>query len=165
MNVVLIGIGQPLRGDDGIGPESVRRWSSDYSSTAKDPRIQILCLETPGLGLLDYFEDADSAILVDAVSTGRPAGTVQVFDPIPNSGLSAAEKTAHGFGIAETISVARKAGAHLPQRLVLVGIEGEQYELGRGVSDSVLAALPAAAGTIQEIVSSLLSTKSTKDTK
>ncbi|MBN2084981.1 MAG: hydrogenase maturation protease [Anaerolineales bacterium] len=159
MNIAVIGIGQSLRGDDGIGPEAVRHWSADHSPTAEDPQIHVMILETPGLGLLDDLETADSAVLVDAVSTGRPAGTIRVFDPIPDTSLSAAEKTAHGFGVAESISVARKTGARLPQRLILIGIEGGQYELGRGLSDSVSAALPVAAEKIQEIVLDFLPTK------
>jgi hydrogenase maturation protease len=162
MNTVLIGIGQPLRGDDGAGPLAVERWSKEFSATASDPKLQLFLLETPGLGLLDYLEDADSAILVDAVSTGRPIGTVQVFDPVPDSSLSAAEKTAHGFGVAESISVARTAGARLPRRLILIGIEGQHYALGGGLSDPVRAALPVAAEKIQKTVSELLSTKDTK---
>jgi hydrogenase maturation protease len=162
MNIAVIGIGQSLRGDDGIGPAAVQLWSSVHPQTAKDPQLQIHLLETPGLGLLNDLEFPDAAVLVDAVSTGHPAGTLGVFDPIPNTGLAAAEKTAHGFGIAETISLARKTGARLPRRLILIGIEGAQYELGRGLSDSVRAALPAVAEKIQQIVSELLSTKDTK---
>jgi len=159
MNVAVIGIGQSLRGDDGIGPEAVRLWSSIHPKISQDPRILIILLETPGLGLLADLESPDAAVLVDAVSTGRPAGTVGVFDPIPNTGLSAAEKTAHGFGVAETISVARKSGARLPEHLILIGVEGGQYDLGRSLSDPVRAALPAAAEKIQEMVLNFLSTK------
>ncbi len=165
MNIAVIGIGQSLRGDDGIGPEAVRQWTADFPQTAANPRIHTLLLETPGLGLLDDLAGADAVILVDAVATGKPAGTLRVFDPIPNTSLSAAEKTAHGFGIAESISLARKTGARLPERLILIGIEGGQYELGRSLSDPVRAALPLAVDKIQEIITNLLSTKSTKDTK
>ncbi len=112
--------------------------------------------------MLDDLAGADAAILVDAVSTGEPAGAVRVFDPIPNTSLSAAEKTAHGFGVAESISLARKAGTRLPERLILIGVEGGQYELGRSLSDPVRAALPFAAEKIQEMVLVFLSTKDTK---
>jgi hydrogenase maturation protease len=156
MNVTVFGVGQSLRGDDGIGPEAVCRWSLMYPSTAADPRVQILLLETPGLNLLDFLEKADS---------GQPAGRVQVITQIPDSGLSAAEKTAHGFGIAETLSVARKTRTRLPEHLILIGIEGKNYELGSGLSDPVRAALTAAVEKIQEIVINFLSTKSTKDTR
>lgn len=162
MNVIVIGIGQSLRGDDGIGLAAVRQWSQDFPSSTADPRIKTILLETPGLDLLDYFEGSDSVILVDAISTGRPAGEIQVITSVPETGLSAAEKTAHGFGVAETISVALKTGIRLPEHLILIGVEGDQYELGRGLSEPVRRAIPGAAAKIQEKVSDLLSTKHTK---
>jgi hydrogenase maturation protease len=156
MKITLIGIGQSLRGDDGIGPAAVRQWSLDFSATASDPRVNILSLETPGLDLLEYLEGADAAVLVDAVSTGKSPGTVQVMASIPESGLSASEKTAHGFGVAETISVARKTGIRLPQRLILIGIEGKQFELGSGLSEPVHLAIPEAVREIQKLVAEAL---------
>jgi hydrogenase maturation protease len=162
MNIAVIGIGQSLRGDDGIGPATIRQWSLDFPATASNPRVKTILLETPGLDLLDCFEGSDSVILVDAICTGRPAGTIQVIMSLPESGLSAAEKTAHGFGVAESISVARKTGMPLPERLILIGIEGRRYDLGSGLSDPVRAAIPDAAARIQEKVIEFLSTKSTK---
>ncbi|MBN1440577.1 MAG: hydrogenase maturation protease [Anaerolineales bacterium] len=161
MNVVLIGIGQYLRGDDGAGPEAVRRWSAEFPAAAQDPRLQILLLETPGLGLLPDLESADAAVLVDAVAAGLPPGSVRVFDPIPEAGLTPAEKTAHGFGVAEAVSVARRTGLQLPPRLVLIGIEGEKYELGTGLSHSVSTSLSWAVRTIQSTILELLSAKNT----
>ena len=164
MNIAVIGIGQSLRGDDGIGPEAVRRWSSAFPQTAEDPRIQIHLLETPGLGLLHYLEAVDCAVLVDAVSTGGNPGTIRIFNPIPDSRLSASEKTAHGFGVAETLSIARRTGTRLPDCLILIGIEGRQFELGSGLSQPVHAAASAAAEKIEELVKGILSAKSAKIT-
>jgi hydrogenase maturation protease len=152
MNLTVIGIGQSLRGDDGAGPETVRRWSAEFARAPHSAALRVELLETPGLELLDHFDDCNAAILVDAVSTGKPAGTVSVFSPIPETGMTAAEKTAHGFGAAETISIARKTGARLPEQLILIGIEGEQYQLGRGLSDSVQAAIPNAVAILQKEV-------------
>jgi hydrogenase maturation protease len=157
MNIAVIGIGQSLRGDDGIGLKAVQRWSLEFPATAGDPRVQIHLLETPGLELLEYLEDADAVILVDAVSTGRDAGTIQVVSPIPEVPPSVAEKTAHGFGITEVLALARKTGAPLPECRILIGIEGTEFGMGTGLSDSVRQALPAAVARIQEKISDLLS--------
>jgi hydrogenase maturation protease len=111
-------------------------------------------LETPGLGLLDYFADADAAVLVDAVSSGKPPGTVQVFDPFPESLPRAGEKTAHGFGAAEAVALARTSGKRLPQRLILIGIEASGFALGNGLSGPVRDAMPRAVKAIQQAVES-----------
>jgi hydrogenase maturation protease len=163
MNIAVIGIGQPLRGDDGIGPAAVRLWSEDSRPASFSPHsLQVEILETPGLALIDSLQDCDAAVLVDAVSTGRPAGTVSVFPAVPETGITAAEKTAHGFGVAETLSLARRSGARLPDPIRMIGVEGEQYQLGKGLSESVLAAMPNAAAWIQKSILEIISAKEEK---
>jgi hydrogenase maturation protease len=156
MNIALFGIGQSLRGDDGIGPETVRRWSLEHTSAASDPRVKTYILEAPGLDLLDYLEEADAAVIVDAVSSGAAPGAIHVTPTIPESGMSAAEKTAHGFGVAETLAVARRTGRRLPGVIYLVGVEGAGYELGSGLSEPVRNALPDAVRAIQKQIAAIL---------
>jgi hydrogenase maturation protease len=164
MNIAVIGIGQPLRGDDGIGPAAVRRWSDDpRPAPGRSNSIRVEFFETPGLELIDHLQNCDAAILVDAVSTGRPAGTVSVFPAMPETGITSAEKSAHGFGVAETLALARRSGAHLPESLILIGVEGKQFRLGEGLSEPVRSALPHASAAITREVTAILSTKYTKE--
>jgi len=153
MNIALVGIGQPLRGDDGIGPEAVRQWSRQHAQSASDPSVQIVIAETPGLELLELMRDADAVILVDAAQSGDPAGTVRVRTSLPEAGSTPAEKTAHGFGVAEAIALARKIGARLPAHIVFIGVEGSRWELGEDLSDPVRRAIPEAAREIQNQIS------------
>ena len=150
MRLLVLGIGHELRGDDGAGLQAVRRWQQQHPAVSHDPIIDILLTETPGLELLDHLEGADAAVLVDAVTSGKPPGTVQVFDPFPESRPNAGEKTAHGFGIAESIALARMAGRRLPDVLILIGIEVSQVALGSNLSESVRRAMPQAVKAIQE---------------
>jgi hydrogenase maturation protease len=156
MNIVLLGIGQSLRGDDGIGPESIRRWSRQYPSAAADPRVKTRIKETPGLDLLDDLEQADAALIVDAVSTGAPPGTIHILPSVPETGMSAAEKTAHGFGVAETLAVARRTGRRLPGEIRLIGIEGADFNLGSGFSEPVRNAVPDAVRAIHTQITAFL---------
>jgi hydrogenase maturation protease len=149
MNITLIGIGQPLRGDDGVGPEAVRRWSREFPQTSSNPKIKTIITETPGLNLLEYFQDVDVVILVDAEDSGNPAGAVRVHSSIPEAGSTPAEKTAHGFGVAETIAIARELGVCLPPHIILIGVEGSQWELGKDLSEPVRRAVPLAVREIQ----------------
>ncbi len=152
MKISVIGIGQSLRGDDGIGPEAVHRWSQDRPPISPDPRVETVFLETPGLDLLEYLEDTDAAVLVDAVSSGNIPGTVQVVTSFPETGISSGEKTAHGFGVAETIALARKSGSRMPGRLTLIGIEASEFTMGRGLSEPVRLAIPEVVREIQRII-------------
>jgi hydrogenase maturation protease len=157
MRIVLIGLGQPLRGDDGAGFAAVQSWARKYKQTATDAQIRIVLTETPGLGLLDLLEDSEAVILVDAISTNVPAGSVQVFSSIPDIPADASVKTAHGLGVLETLALARRTDTLLPSQIALVGIEGRQFKLGEGLSDPVRLAIPKAVQKIQELIASFSS--------
>jgi hydrogenase maturation protease len=154
MNITLIGIGQPLRGDDGAGPEAVRQWSREHPEKASDPNLQIVITETPGLDLLELMRDTDAVILVDAAVSGDPAGTVRVRSALPKGISTPAEKTAHGFGVAETLALAGKIGTRLPARLVFIGVEGSRWDMGTDLSDPVQRAIPAVVREIQNQIES-----------
>lgn len=149
MTIALIGIGQSLRGDDGAGPEAVRQWSRGHPQSASDPNLHIIITETPGLDLLEWIKDIDAAILVDAAESGEPAGTVRVRATIPAPGSTPAEKSAHGFGVAETLALAGIVGTRLPPRLVFITVEGSRWDMGSDLSDPVRRAIPSAVREIQ----------------
>jgi hydrogenase maturation protease len=155
MNLVVVALGQPLRGDDGAGAEALRFWMKGHPAEARKLEGRLLFLETPGLGLLDDLSGAGAALLIDSISSGAPAGSVRVWEELPKERVSSAEKTAHGFGFLETITLARKSGMPLPERICLIGIEAGSFALGAGLSAKVRAALPRAAEEIDRMVRKL----------
>jgi hydrogenase maturation protease len=159
MRIVLIGIGQTLRGDDGAGPASVQWWEKKYYRNAPDPSIRILYAETPGLSLLEFLEGFDAAVFVDSIQTGRPPGSISIFNPVPSpEKMVSSGKTAHGIGLLETLAIANRTGHPLPSRLILVGIEAARFDIGEDLDPVVRSALPQAAKAIQDCIAKLLST-------
>ncbi|MFZ0731436.1 MAG: hydrogenase maturation protease [Candidatus Sulfotelmatobacter sp.] len=117
----IIGCGNLHRGDDAAGimvAERIRALGIQAS----------VCIG--GFAqLMDMWHGADEVIVIDAVVTGAPAGTVHLWDgrhPIPFAKSSA---STHGMGIAEAIELAR-ALKRLPGRLQIYGIEGQNFEIG-----------------------------------
>jgi hydrogenase maturation protease len=110
---MVIGVGNPTRGDDGAGLEVARRVVSVESHQALNGSYE----------LMDVWEGADEVIVVDAARSGSPPGTVHRFDahdePLP-TGLLAT--STHSVGVGETIEMARLLG-RLPKRVVVYGIE------------------------------------------
>ena len=151
--LVIVGLGQEIRGDDGAGIAAVRSWQAKYTETASHPLIRVELVETPGLALTDILAGAQVALIVDAVQSGQPAGEVSLVEESQLETYSSGTGTAHGFGVAETLSLARSLEpAKLPNRLILLGIEAGDLGLGHGLSAPVEAALPAAARFIQELI-------------
>jgi len=151
MNILVLGIGQSLRGDDSIGLEAVRRWQADFPETAGRVRVE-LC-ELPGLGLLNLLEGMQAAIIVDALHTATVPGTLYRLDPEDLAAFTTGTGSAHGWGVAETLSMGRSLYPALAKcRVTLIGIAGGQFEMGAGLSPAVQAALGKAAAMIEKEV-------------
>ena len=156
MRLTVVGIGQTLRGDDAAGIEAVRRWERIFQETAQRPEVTVQYSELPGLGLLSLLEGFNAAVLVDAVSSAAAAGMVRRLDPEELGSFDTGARSAHGWGIAETLQLDRQAHPSRPLQVRLIGIEAGQVELGRPLSAEVEAALPAACQAIEEEVRAML---------
>jgi len=145
---LIIGIGNPDRGDDGAGRAAVARLKTRLP---KDIRVT----ESDGdaTALLARFSEADDVILIDAAMSGAVPGTLGRFDaheaPLPaaRSGMST-----HGFGLAEAIELARTLG-QLPKRCVVYAIEGRSFAIGDRLSPDVEAGVEAAVARILDTLS------------
>jgi hydrogenase maturation protease len=145
--VVVIGVGNALRGDDGAGlavAEEVR------ARSAETVEVRI-CEEEPSR-LIDALGDADVAIIADAVSTGAAGGTVHRFDASAVA-LPARElrSSTHALGISETLELARALG-RLPQQTVVFGIEGLDFTAHEGLTPTVAEGVARAAAEVLEEV-------------
>lgn len=144
--VVCIGVGNPFRRDDGFGQAVVERLRGQI------PRWVTLRLEIgDGTELLNAWNGADYAILVDAMQSGTP-GTIYRLDAKKEKlpGRFSRSST-HAFGIIEAIALARAMG-ELPAELIIYGIEALDFSVGTGLSPEVAEAVPRTANLIlQEI--------------
>jgi hydrogenase maturation protease len=155
MRLVVIGIGQSLRGDDAAGLEAVRQWQETYPETAQ--YVNVILSELPGMGLIDLLDGSEAAILVDAVHGAAEAGSLHHIRPEKLETFTPGSASAHGWGVAETLELARKLYPELEDyRIALIGIEAATLEMGSGLSPQVQAALPKAAEMIEREVKALL---------
>ncbi len=60
MDIVIIGIGQTLRGDDGAGLAAVQLWQRIYPPSTDLPSVRVELAELPGLSLIDLFMGTDA---------------------------------------------------------------------------------------------------------
>ena len=146
--VVVIGVGNPDRGDDGVGPEVLARLAGRVPGGV---RLMRLAGADPA-EIMEAWSGSAGAILVDATVSGVAPGTITRFDavagPLP-AGVRLA--STHVLGAETAVEMARALG-RLPGRLVVYGVEGESFAAGSGLSPVVVAALPAAAERILEEV-------------
>lgn len=145
MATIVIGLGNPDRGDDAAGREVARRLRETGLLSA-----DILELDGEATALLARLEGASAAILVDASISGGPPGMVRRFDvaagPLPSGAFGV---SSHGFGLAEAIELARALGA-LPPRCIVYAIEGERFDIGAPMSACVWAAIGGLAQRVRD---------------
>lgn len=133
----VIGCGNVLAGDDSAGVEIVRRLRA-----RGDCRCALRDLPHGGVELLESFEEADVILFLDAVSSGAPPGTVHLV-PLPWPGIEPrglSSLSSHGWGLAETLELARALGRRAP-RLMLLGVEVAGVSLAAGRSVAVEEAI------------------------
>ena len=105
--------------------------------------------EGEAIGLLELWQGADTAVVIDAVRSGAPPGTIHRLDathaPLPSL---VRRSSSHTIGIGDAIELARALGT-LPRRIRVYGIEGHRFEAGGGLSDEVCAALDPLVGELR----------------
>jgi hydrogenase maturation protease len=136
----VIGIGSPF-GDDRAGLEVAARIVA-----APPPDVQVVVADRPGIDLVELLRGVDATIVIDAVRSGAPVGTVHDFDLHALPAVRTALVSSHGFGVAEAVALAR-ALERLPARGRLVGIEAP----ARG-ADAPAELSPPVAGSIDQVV-------------
>ena len=150
-NILLIGVGNEYRRDDGVG-----RWIARALKAKQLPNAIVTEASGEGTALMEAWKDGGTVFLFDAVSSGAPPGTIYRLDahiqPIPQQFF---HYSTHAFSVAEAIELARALN-QLPPRLIVCGIEGKTFEAGVGLSSEVeQAAREVVERVVQEIQSNL----------
>lgn len=152
---MVIGLGQPDRGDDAIGAAVAARLAS-----LGGQHFTVLTREDP-TALVHTWDGAHVAVLVDAVVTGGEPGAITVRqagrdqEPLPTHAFAASGRGgSHAFGVAGAVELSRTLGT-LPERVAIVGIEAATFDHGPMSSHVVAAMDDAVAIVVAELARAL----------
>ena len=151
---LLLYLGNPIAGDDGIGLEVGVRLAGELGASG----TAVTAREFSGspLDLLGAVEGYDRLILLDAVATGAPVGTVKLFD---ERALMArrGDTYPHGLNLPEALALGRRLGADLPARIHLIGVEiRPALAFASGFSPELADRLPAILTEARRLLADLL---------
>jgi len=136
--ILVLGIGNLLMADDGIGVRVVQGLADRYRFPAG---VTVLDGGTLGLDLLPRLEGVERLLVVDAVETGGKPGTMVRLtgDDIP---LALETKVSpHQMGLKDLLTVASLQG-HVPREMVLWGVQPASIELEMALTPAVAKTLP-----------------------
>lgn len=134
---VVLGLGNPLMGDDGTGLAALERLRDEWSLPGD---VELVDGGTWGMNLLPVVEEATHLLLLDAIRAGMPAGTEVVLcrDEIPR--MFQAKLSPHQIDMREVLALAELRG-RLPIDTVALGLQPERVEFGEPLSARVEAKL------------------------
>jgi hydrogenase maturation protease len=144
----VVAVGNPLRGDDGVGPAVLERLRENPISG-----VDLIDIGSDPLDVVETLLDADKVIVIDAARLDREAGHFEIFraeDLIEMPGGN--PFSTHEYGLAEGLNLARALGC-LPD-VRIIGIQPQQIELGAGLSSAVAARIPDIVKLVLKEVSS-----------
>lgn len=135
MDILVLGIGNVLLMDEGVGVKAVEELGRRYTFPRE---VELLDGGTSGIELLTYIRNRDVLLLIDAMRCGQPAGTVVKVEGDDVPAVFRTRISPHQLGLSDLLAAAMLTN-ELPGRTVLFGIEPDCLETGFALSPAVEA--------------------------
>jgi hydrogenase maturation protease len=147
MKTIVVGLGNPLRSDDGVGLVVARALRDSNTN----PDIDVVESYNLGLDILDVIYGYDRAILIDAVKTqGKRPGEICYLD-VPESTRHLLNP--HSIDLATALDLGKTLGLSLPTRICLIGIEVAEVDLfEESCTREVAEAVPHCVHAVQQLL-------------
>lgn len=142
--VVVIGLGNPLMGDDGLGLSALDELRSGY---ALPDEVELVDGGTWGMNLLPTIEEADELILIDAIDAGQTPGTFVRLERDRLPRYLATKISPHQVDLRDVLGLAELRGT-LPANTVALGLQPESVELRNSLSDLLRCRVGALAEAV-----------------
>ena len=144
---VVIGLGNPLVGDDGLGLAALEQ----LRARGTDRDVELVDGGTWGLSLLPVIESAGRVILLDAIDAGGPPGTLHILRRAELPRYLATRISPHEVDLQDVLALAELRGT-LPQETVAIGLQPGRLETGCDLSDAVRSRLGDLVDAVEQQV-------------
>jgi hydrogenase maturation protease len=155
---LVLGLGNPIRGDDGVGWRVVEVLQANLAKALGKPSqgFEFDTVAGGGLNLMERLVGYDRAILVDAMQSGKEPGRVQVFplEALDNPSVGHLGST-HETNLLTALEIGRRLGAHLPSvgEVMIVAVESQPvFEFSEELSPPVARAVTEAAQQVMNLL-------------
>jgi hydrogenase maturation protease len=153
MKILVLGVGNTLLSDEGIGIHTLNYLRRHYSQLIPESGVEYVDGGTLSFTLLPLLEDAENLIIIDAAQLQATAGTVHCFlnedmDIFLNS---AKRNSVHEVNLIDLLAMLRLT-ERLPARRALIAIQPSQLEWGDAPTPKVALAIPSAAEMVVSLI-------------
>jgi hydrogenase maturation protease len=150
MHTLILGIGNTLLADEGVGVRVIEMLRDD-AALAED--VELLDGGTLSFTLAGPIEEAGALVVVDAARLDAPPGTMRLFEgeDMDNYLMRNRRASVHEVGLIDLMNIARLA-ERWPGRRALIAIQPDKVDWGEELTPAVAAALPGVCATIHELL-------------
>ena len=152
--VVVIGVGNMLLSDEGVGVHVVNM----LKNMRLPAGVEVYDCGTEGLGILGFLENADKAIIIDAVKAGGSPGGIYRFnlDEVARKDSSMKMLSLHELDLITSVEIGKLSNIYrLPRELVVIGVEPSSLEIGMELTSKVKQVVPKVIDLILEEIKKL----------
>jgi len=159
MNTLVVGLGNPILGDDGVGWVVAREVEKQIGDSEAD--VDVDCLSLGGLSLMERLVGYRHVILIDSLNTGKhPQGSVVTFTLNELDDLTYGHSSAaHDASLKTALELGRHLGADLPEDrdINVVAIEARHvYDFNEELSPTIASAVPVAVTRAVDLLKEIL---------
>lgn len=140
---IVIGVGNPIMGDDGFGLAALQRLEQEWELPAE---VRTIDGGTWGLTLLPEFESAERVLFLDAIDTGAAPGASLVVEREDLPRTLAMHTSPHQVDLSDLLAIARLRGT-LPEHVVAIGAQPLRVEMSTELSPPLTAAIAGAVSS------------------
>jgi len=139
MRTIVLGLGNPILTDDGIGPRLVY----ELQKMVSDPDITLLEASLAGMDLMEMLVGYDRAVIIDAIRTGGKPGTIYRLTPddLPQQRTDLTSE--HQLGLLNALQMGEELSQPMPRNISIIAVEAEDiHTFSEQMTPLVEQALP-----------------------
>lgn len=149
--ILVLGLGNILMQDEGIGVRAIEQLRKSYLFPNE---VEVLDGGTAGMALYEHVVDREHLIVIDAVKTGQPAGTIVCLQNDEVPALLQNKVSPHQLALSDILATLKIAGQQVPQ-VTVIGVEPMSLEMGLELSDTVAEQLTTLVEQVVTCIQSL----------
>ncbi len=144
MRIVVLGVGNILLSDEGLGVRIVERLPLSYSLP---PEVELIDGGTCGMEMLENLEGLDALIMIDAIRAGKPPGTPIRLADTAVPVFFKTKLSPHQIGLCDVLATLAMLG-RAPKLTTILGLQPKSLALGMELSREVEASMPELLGMV-----------------
>jgi len=159
MKTLVLGVGNELYGDDGVGIYVVRKLKEELAAeknhlSGAGEVIFEECSLT-GIAILDIIIGYDKLVIIDTIKKANPiSGRIHSLEEHNLRNIPG--PSPHYVSIPQTLAIGRKLGLRVPSKIKIVAVEAKNiYNLGEGLSQEMKKALPKIISQVKKVLQSI----------